>query len=98
MTTFEQNNLIINYLKPYSPTKIGVFGSVARGENTAESDLDLLINLKQPIDLFTFMEIWDDLEEILKIKVDLVTENALKFSNHRVQKSINQDMVLIYEK
>lgn len=98
MTTQEQNTAIINYLMPYKPTKIGVFGSVARGENTNNSDLDLLINLGMPIDLFQFMEIWDDLEVILNTKVDLVTENALKSSNQRVQKNINQDIVFIYEK
>ena len=98
MTTQEQNTAIINYLMPYKPTKIGVFGSVARGKNTNNSDLDLIINLGMPIDLFQFMEIWDDLETLLNTKVDLVTENALKSSNQRVQKNINQDIVLIYEK
>lgn len=98
MTTQEQNRQIINYLQPYKPSKIGVFGSVARGQNTPNSDLDLLINLESPIDLFKFMEIWDDLEDLLKIKIDLVTDKALRGSNKRVQQSISKDLILIYEK
>ena len=98
MITQEQNRLIINYLQPYNPIKIGIFGSVARGQNTPKSDLDLLVNLAVPLDLFQFMEIWDDLEELLAMKVDLVTENALKTSNKRVQKNIANDLILIYEK
>ena len=98
MITSEQNKLIINYLQPYNPIKIGIFGSVARGQNTPKSDLDLLVNLAVPLDLFQFMEIWDDLEELLAMKVDLVTENALKTSNKRVQKNIANDLILIYEK
>jgi predicted nucleotidyltransferase len=98
MTTQEQNRQIINYLQPYKPSKIGVFGSVARGQNTPNSDLDLLINLESPIDLFKFMEIWDYLEDLLKIKIDLVTDKALSSSNKRVQKSISNDLILIYEK
>ena len=98
MITQEQNRLIINYLQPYNPIKIGIFGSVARGQNTPKSDLDLLVNLAVPLDLFQFMEIWDDLEELLAMKVDLVTENALKTSNKRVLKNIANDLILIYEK
>ena len=98
MITSEQNKLIINYLQPYNPIKIGIFGSVARGQNTPKSDLDLLVNLAVPLDLFQFMEIWDDLEELLAMKVDLVTENALKTSNKRVLKNIANDLILIYEK
>ena len=98
MTTQEQNTRIINCLLPYNPTKIGVFGSFARGQNMPNSDLDLLVNFNISLDLFKFMKIWDDLEESLNLKIDLVTDNALKSSNKIVQKSINKDIVIIYEK
>lgn len=98
MTTQEQNTRIINCLLLYNPTKIGVFGSFARGQNTPNSDLDLLVNFNISLDLFKFMKIWDDLEESLNLKIDLVTDNALKSSNKIVQKSINKDIVIIYEK
>ena len=98
MTTLAQNQQIIDYLLPYQPTKIGIFGSVARGQQNTDSDLDILVNLSASIDLFKFMEIWDNLEDLLAIKIDLVTENALKTSNKRVQNSIANDLILIYEK
>lgn len=98
MTTTQQNQKIINYLAQYHPVKVGVFGSYARGENRKESDLDLLIEFEKSMDLFKFMRIWDDLEELLSLKIDLVTENALKTANNRVQKSIRNDLKLIYEK
>jgi predicted nucleotidyltransferase len=98
MTTAEQNQKILNYLIPYHPTKIGVFGSYSRGENRKDSDLDLLVSFETALDLFKFMRIWDDLETLLGLKIDLVTENALKTSNARVQKSISDDLRLIYEK
>ena len=34
MLTEKQRNIIIETLKPYNPIRIGVFGSVARGEDT----------------------------------------------------------------
>ena len=98
MTTLAQNQQIIDYLLPYQPTKIGIFGSAARGQQKTDSDLDILVNLSASIDLFKFMEIWDNLEDLLAIKIDLVTENALKTSNKRVQNSIANDLILIYEK
>jgi uncharacterized protein len=62
----------------YFVEKIGVFGSVARGDNTDKSDVDLLVNLEKPIGLFTFINLENYLAEILGKRVDLVTPKALK--------------------
>ncbi len=64
--------------RDYPISKIGVFGSFARGEANADSDLDLLVEFAEPITLFRFVDLKLDLEELLKIKVDLVTPAALK--------------------
>lgn len=49
MITDIQKNIIINTLLPYKPTKIGIFGSYARGENTTTSDIDILYDYKEKI-------------------------------------------------
>ena len=43
MSKQELYNKIIEYLKRYKPLRIGVFGSFARGEERADSDIDLLV-------------------------------------------------------
>lgn len=61
----------------YKVKKLGYFGSYARGEQTAESDLDILVEFSSPIGL-AFVELKQFLEEVTGIRVDLVTINALK--------------------
>lgn len=55
-----------------------VFGSVARGEDSPSSDVDLLVDLPDPTGLFALLELEGTLERILKVKVDLATEPGLK--------------------
>lgn len=64
--------------KQYPIVRVGVFGSIARGEGNSESDIDLLVDFSEPISLFRFSDSKLDLEEILERKVDLVTPGALK--------------------
>jgi len=75
------NQQIINYFLPYGSSKIAIFGSYDRQQNRVGSDLDILVGFKSPMDLFKFMEIWDDLEDLLGVKVDSVTENATHMLN-----------------
>lgn len=56
---------------------IGYFGSYAKGSQTEKSDIDILVSFKKPIG-WEFFELQDLLEKELHIKVDLVTQNALK--------------------
>ncbi len=55
----------------YGVTHLGVFGSVARNEATPESDIDVVIEMKEP-SLFTAVHIKEALEEALNMRVDLV--------------------------
>lgn len=57
--------------------KIGYFGSYARNEQTEVSDIDILVELTQPLG-WEFFDLKDTLENALHLKVDLVTINALK--------------------
>lgn len=57
--------------------KIGIFGSLVRGEDREQSDIDILVELYEPIG-WDFVELKDFLEKILQKPVDLVTKNSLK--------------------
>jgi predicted nucleotidyltransferase len=64
--------------KEYGVKSLAIFGSVARNEETEESDIDILIEFGQPVGLFEFVRIKDQLEKLLNRPVDLVTPEALK--------------------
>lgn len=56
---------------------LAVFGSVARGEASDDSDLDLLVEFDRPVGLFEFIRLKHMLEELTRCRVDLVTPDAL---------------------
>lgn len=62
----------------FSVSRIGIFGSVARGEQTEASDIDILVEFSRPIGFFTFLELEEFLSLNLSAPVDLVTSDALK--------------------
>ncbi len=61
----------------YHVRRLGVFGSVARGDQGPASDVDILVELAEPIGLFGFVALEEDLKRLLGRNVDLVTTNAL---------------------
>lgn len=62
----------------YGVRRIGIFGSYARNMQRKKSDIDILVEFEKDIDLFDFLDVKGFLENILKIKVDLVMKTALK--------------------
>ena len=62
----------------YLVKEIGIFGSVARGEQTAVSDVDVLVEFSEPVGFFTFLDLESFLSKTFGKKVDLVTKRALK--------------------
>ena len=62
----------------YGVASLFLFGSVARDEARPDSDIDLLVEFKQPIGLFQFIELQQQLEALLGCKVDLGTKRSLK--------------------
>ena len=63
--------------KEYSVERIGYFGSYSRNEQTIDSDIDILVYFSKPLG-WEFFDLQDLLEKELKLKVDLVSEKALK--------------------
>jgi predicted nucleotidyltransferase len=93
MISEEQQKSVIQKLKPYDPSKIGVFGSYAKGRENDDSDLDLLINLKKRINLFELMNLEKELSSLLGVEVDLVTEGAV---NKHMKPYIKKDVIYIF--
>ncbi|HUI39825.1 MAG TPA: nucleotidyltransferase family protein [Methanothrix sp.] len=56
---------------------VRVFGSVARGEDRPESDLDILVEMEPGRSLMDHVALMQDLEDLLQRKVDVVSERAL---------------------
>jgi predicted nucleotidyltransferase len=70
---------------------LGVFGSYIRGEQKKSSDLDILVEFREPVGLFEFMELEEFLEKKMGIKIDLVSKKALKprIGKHILEEVIN---------
>ncbi|MBU0560587.1 MAG: nucleotidyltransferase family protein [Bacteroidetes bacterium] len=64
-------------MEKYGLKSIALFGSVTRNELSEASDIDLLVEFERPIGL-DFVLLGDELEEILGVKVDLTTPEAIK--------------------
>ena len=66
---------ILDLAARHGATDVRVFGSVARGEETPESDLDLIVRFPQGGTLSGLCGLGEDLETLLGCKVDLVTDH-----------------------
>ncbi len=79
--------------------KLYVFGSYVRNEQTEDSDLDLLVDFQDEIELLNFADNYfsflDDLQDLFRVRVDLVIQSSLK--NPVLIDSINHTKKLIYE-
>jgi uncharacterized protein len=64
-------------LERYFVEKIGYFGSYSRNEQSENSDIDIVVSFRKPIG-WEFFDLQEFLENELKLKVDLVSERAIK--------------------
>ena len=87
--------LIADYFKTQPVLKAWLFGSYSRGEQSEDSDVDILIVPDQGVGLFKLSGMHLDLQDILKVRVDLITEKGLlPFA----RESADRDKILIYER
>jgi len=70
---------------------IAIFGSYVRNEQDNNSDIDILVEFKEPVG-FLFIHLADYLEELLGIKVDLLTPDAIKANR---KKYIMEDLIYV---
>ncbi len=68
---------ILRIVAVHGGGNVGVFGSVARGEDREDSDLDLLVDLPARTSVLTIGAIAREVEELLGVEVDVVPEAAL---------------------
>jgi predicted nucleotidyltransferase len=72
----EKRDQILTIAGQYGARNVRIFGSIARGEGKRASDLDVLVELDPGRSLLDIIAIKQDLEDLLNIKVDVVTEAA----------------------
>lgn len=76
--------------RDFGVRRIALFGSVARGEDRAGSDLDILVDFEKDPTFLSFMGLKAFLEDRLGRKVDLVTRDALK---PRIRPTVEREAV-----
>lgn len=77
---------ILKIAEEHGIQNIRIFGSVSRHEDGPNSDLDLLVEFEEGRSLFDLIRFKQEVEDLLDIKVDVVTENSI----HR---SIKEDVL-----
>jgi len=96
MEIIEIQKKITPILKKYGIKTASVFGSVARGEDRMDSDIDVLVELgDQTMGFFKYSRFIDELEESLGRRVDVVTKNSI---NKFIKPYILPDLREIYER
>jgi predicted nucleotidyltransferase len=78
-------------VKKYSVSSLGLFGSVVRDDFTSSSDIDIIVSFSKPIGI-EFIDLADELEEMLHRKVDLVSRGGIK---DKYFKAIEADIVYV---
>ena len=97
MTTNMIKTTVADYFKTQPVLKAWLFGSYSRGEQTNESDVDILVQYdrSQRIGLLKIAGMHIDLENLLGHKVDIVEDGTLR---PWAVESVNKDICLIYER
>lgn len=68
---------ILDLARRHGASEIMVFGSVARGDAQAASDVDFLVTFEPDRSLLDHVALQQDLEDLLRVKVDVVSRNGL---------------------
>jgi uncharacterized protein len=76
----------------YGVQSLALFGSVARNEASASSDIDILVEFNRPVGLFGLFALQDRLEELFGCKVDLGTHESLK---PRLRLKVKEELVYV---
>jgi len=81
----------LDLLARYHLKSIGIFGSFTREDFKDDSDIDILIDYDQPLGI-EFIDLAEELEKILNLKVDLVSRNGVK---PKYLEEIQKDLVYV---
>lgn len=72
------NNHLDDLKDEFGVNRIAIFGSTVKGKHTSKSDIDIFVELKEPIGFFAFIKLENKLSKLLEKKVDLTTKQAIK--------------------
>lgn len=86
----KENKLVLT--ERFKVKEIGIFGSFIRGEQKGKSDIDILVEFNETIDLLDFVALERFLSELVEMKVDLVMKSALK---PRIGQHIQKEVLYI---
>ena len=96
MSTKVMIQLLADYFKTQPVLKGWIFGSFSRGEQTPDSDIDILVALDESQHIgMKFFGMYEDLKALLGRNVDLVTDRSLASF---ARESVDRDKILIYER
>ena len=87
-----QRDTVLRLAAQHKVNNVRVFGSVARGEATPESDVDLLVSVGDGVSVFELVGLWLDLQEALGRDVSLISDET---PDERFMKSIQADSVVL---
>jgi predicted nucleotidyltransferase len=73
----ERRSEILDRASHHGARNVRVFGSAARGDAGPSSDVDLLVEMEPGRSLLDFVGLWQELEDLLGLKVDLVSEGGI---------------------
>ncbi len=94
-TVHEIKNVLSNHksrlFKDYPIKTMAIFGSYSRREQNDSSDVDILVEFSDKIGI-RFIDLADELENIIGFKVDLVSRKGIK---EKYLKSINSDLIYV---
>jgi uncharacterized protein len=77
MTIDRNREEILRIAARHGARNVRVFGSIARGEDRADSDVDLLVEMEDERSLLDLVGLEQDLEELLQRKVDVLTDESI---------------------
>lgn len=94
----EIRDIIAPIAKLHCVDKVFLFGSYARGDATASSDVDLCVDAPALRGLFALGGLYADLEDALSKRIDVVTTGSLKYNKDEAfLENLRKDRVLLYE-
>jgi predicted nucleotidyltransferase len=85
---------LIEICRQNDVSKVGIFGSMARGESTEKSDIDLLVEFSTRKSLLGMVSLERKISEAIGRKVDLLTEAAI---SPYLRDRIHRDLKILYE-
>jgi len=89
---YQNREEILKIADRHGAYNVRLFGSVARGDTTPQSDIDFLVNMQPGRSLMDMGGLLYDLRQLLNVEVDVVTENGLK---PRIRETVLKEAVAL---